>query len=116
MYDKNKDSLVRIKYNYREQNRCKVETLLKVQLHLNTYWKNLLNGMDEYQHDANYQNTEQINASLFARMERKEDEVAKRLAMRVGFVENSLRLINDNSIEELLEYSVRILLSSATRR
>ena len=48
MYERNKESITRIRHNYKEQNRCKVETLLKVQLHLNTYWKNLISHIDEY--------------------------------------------------------------------
>lgn len=42
-------------------------------------------------------------------MDRKEDEMAKKLSCKAGFVEHSLRLINENTIEELLEYSVRWL-------
>lgn len=48
MYEKNKDSLIKLKHNFREQNRCKMETLLKVQLHLSTYWKNLQSSIEDY--------------------------------------------------------------------
>ena len=49
LHSKNRESLNRTKHNYKEQNRCKVETLLKVNLHLNTYWRNLQGGMQEYE-------------------------------------------------------------------
>lgn len=35
-------------------------------------------------------------------MNKKEDYMSKKLNCKVGFVENSLKLINENIIEELL--------------
>jgi hypothetical protein len=46
LYEKNRESISRIKHNFREVSRCKVETLLKVNLHLTTYWRNLQAGVE----------------------------------------------------------------------
>ena len=41
LYQQEKEQLLKIKYNCKEQSRAKRETLLKMHLHLTTYWKNL---------------------------------------------------------------------------
>ena len=47
LYQLEKEQLTRIKLNCKEQTRCKRETLLKIHLHLTTYWKNLTFQIDE---------------------------------------------------------------------
>lgn len=41
LYENEKNHLVKIKQNCKDQTRGKKETLLKIQLHLSTFWKNL---------------------------------------------------------------------------
>jgi hypothetical protein len=46
---------------------------------------------------------------VFERLIQREDKLLKRLGEdRPGFMENSLRLINENTIDEIIEYSVHI--------
>lgn len=66
--EKNKEGYARIKHNYKEQSRCKVETLLKLNLHLATYWRNLQAGLVEHQRDAPYSHEHQPTPPLTNRL------------------------------------------------
>jgi hypothetical protein len=72
-----------------------------------TYWKNLATSYEEIS-KAQGKKPPTGPQELFDRLERKEDEVLKKLSVDKigGFVENSLRMIGDNTIDDLIEYSV----------
>ncbi len=80
--------------------------MLKINLHCSTYWKNLSNSYEEIS-KAQGKKPPTGPQELFDRLERKEDDVLKKLCLdKIGFMENSLRMIGDNSIDDLIEYSV----------
>ena len=92
-----------------------METLLKLNLHLTTYWRNLQASLADHQRDSPYSHTHQPLPPLASKLEHIHDDLAKAALPKSGFVETSLRLIQDGVMEELLEYSVLMVVRSATK-
>ena len=89
----------RARQNHQLTSRVKLETLLKTELHLALYWKNAVKGVEEQQAVQAFVKDE----NLQLQWEGEESAAAEIIGVGegngVGFVEGSLRIINDGSID-----------------
>jgi hypothetical protein len=96
-------TIAKLKTNEEELKNCKLQTLLKVELHFSIYCKNVMNQIDEARLTHDEQQFEHILNAIFGRLDKQKEDVLKNIALSTpGFMETSLRRINDNTMEELL--------------